>query len=526
MRIDDFYKTVYKELSGNGFRITLAGVKKQLLQHPFYPSIQSVTDYLTDLDIPNTVVRIDLEQLKEALTEADVIVLLKDEEGDNLLWIKEISGTTVIYSNGKSDPVETFLSQWRGVAVLLQIEKGESEDEFEYHNSKLKQIRSLRFIMITGFIGILIGYSLIHLSDPFTICSLLSKIGGLLFSFLLIAMELGFKIAATEKLCSISTGNGCEKVTRSRMSSITRNIKLADLGLIYFTTTLIFQLTGSIAVLASIALLCIPLIIISIWYQTFKLKVFCPLCLSVMLMLVFDILIYYFAGIYSFSLFKQISISGLIGLMGTGLFISGGWFIIKKQIQEKHSFENYQYQYYRLLRSPERIRSLVQFLPEEKVGHPENEILLGDNNAKLLITEVMNPYCSPCGDSMKKIAQLLNIYETGLLFQVLFISKKSDRERCNRIIKHLLALAKEQQDSQETMNTLIDWFQSMNYDEWAKLHPISTHISEEELNRYLNVGKELKISHTPTMFIQGKRMNAELGLKDLRYFIEDELPLA
>ena len=125
MRFDDFYKTVYKELSKNGFQITLAGVKKQLLQHPFYPSIQSVTDYLTDLDIPNTVVRIDFEQLKDALTEADVIVLLKDEEGDNLLWIKEINSTTVIYSNGKSDPVETFLSQWKGVALLLQIEKGE-----------------------------------------------------------------------------------------------------------------------------------------------------------------------------------------------------------------------------------------------------------------------------------------------------------------------------------------------------------------------------------------------------------------
>lgn len=525
MRFDDFYKTVYKELSKKGFHITLAGVKKQLLQHPFYPSIQSVTDYLTDLDIPNTVVRIDFEQLKDALTEADVVVLLKDEEGDNLLWIKEINNTTVIYSNGKSDPVETFLSQWKGVALLLQIEKGEIEDEFDYHNEIIKQNRNLYFIMTVGFIVILTGYSLLHISDPVTICSLIPKIGGLIFSILLVAMELGFKITVTEKLCSISTGNGCEKVTHSKMSSITRNIKLADLGIIYFTTTLIFQLIGNMAILANIALLCIPLIIISILYQTFKLKVFCPLCLSVMLMLVLDILIYYFAGIYTDSLFKQLSISGLIELLGIGLFISGSWFILKRQIQEKHSFENYQYQYYRLLRNPERIRSLVQYLPEENVGHPENEILLGDKNAQLLITEVMNPYCSPCGDSMKKIAQLLNIYETGLLFQVLFISKKSDRERCNRIIKHLLAFTKEH-DSQTAMAALLDWFKSMDYEKWAKQYPINSPLSEEEFNRYLNIGKELKISHTPTMFIKEKRMNAELGLKDLRYFIEDELPLA
>ncbi|WP_293731818.1 vitamin K epoxide reductase family protein [uncultured Parabacteroides sp.] len=525
MRFDDFYKTVYKELSKKGFHITLTGVKKQLLQHPFYPSIQSVTDYLTDLDIPNTVVRINFEQLKDALTEADVIVLLKDEEGDNLLWIKEINNTTVIYSNGKSDSVDTFLSQWKGVALLLQIEKGESEDEFDYHNEIIKQNRNLYFIMSIGFIFILAGYSLVHFSNPVTICSLIPKIGGLIFSILLVAMELGFKIAVTEKLCSISTGNGCEKVTHSKMSSITRNIKLADLGIIYFTTTLIFQLTSDVALLAAIALLCIPLIIISILYQTFKLKVFCPLCLSVMFMLIFDILIYYFTGIYTESLTKQISIPDLIKLLGIGLFISGSWFTLKREIQKQHSLENYQYQYYRLLRSPEQIRSLVQCLPKEHIGHPENEIRLGDLNAQLIITEVMNPYCSPCGDSMKKIAQLLNIYETGLQFQILFISKKSNRERCNRIIKHLLAFAKEH-DVQTTMTALLDWFKSMDYEEWAKQYPIITLLSEEELNRYLNIGKELKISHTPTMFIKEKRMKAELGLKDLRYFIEDELPLA
>lgn len=241
-------------------------------------------------------------------------------------------------------------------------------------------------------------------------------------------------------------------------------------------------------------------------------------------MLVLDILVYYFAGIYTVSLIKQISISSLIGLLGTGLFISGGWFILKKQIQNKNSFENYQYQYSRLLRSPERIRSLVQYLPKEDVGHQENEILLGDKNAELLITEVMNPYCSPCGDSMRKIAQLLNIYETGLQFQVLFISKKSDRERCNRIITHLLSFA-QKHNPQETMAALLDWFKSMDYNEWAKQFPINNSISEEVLNRYLNIGKELQISHTPALFINGKRMASELGLKDIRYFIEDELPI-
>lgn len=524
MRIDDFYKTIYKELSKKGFCITLAGVKKQLLQHPFYPSIQAVTDYMTSLEIPCTVVRIDFEQLKDVLTEAESIVLLNDDGGDNLLWIKQIDKTTVTYTNGKSDSIDTFLSQWKGVTLLLNVEKAGEEDDFEYHNEMFKRILKLRFTMVIGFIGIILGYSIVRFGEPDKIFSLIPKIGGVIFSILLVAMELGYKIAATDKLCSISTGQGCEKVTHSRMSSITRNIKLADLGLIYFTTILFYQLSWNIFVLAGIALLCIPLIVVSILYQTFKLKVFCPLCLSVMCMLVLDILVYYFADLYKLSLFKQIAFSDLIGLLGVGLFISGGWFILKIQIQDRNSFENSKNQYFRLFRDPERIRSLVQYLPEEYIGHPDNEILLGDKNAHLQITEVMNPYCSPCGDSMRKIAQLLNIYETGLQFQILFISKKSDQERCNQIIAHLLTYT-QRHSHKEIVTALLNWFKSMDYNEWSLQYPINDPISEEEFNRYLDMGKRLQISYTPTLFINEKRMKAEMGLKDLQYFIEDELAI-
>ena len=121
MRFDDFYKIIYKELQKKGFQITLTGIKEQLLQHPYYPSLQAVADYLTDLNIPNTVVRIDFDQLKDALTEAEVIVLTKDDKGDDLIWIKQIKDNTVVYSGRKSETVEAFQNKWNGVVILLQI---------------------------------------------------------------------------------------------------------------------------------------------------------------------------------------------------------------------------------------------------------------------------------------------------------------------------------------------------------------------------------------------------------------------
>lgn len=524
MRFHDFYKILYKELRKKDFNITLTGVKKQLLQHPFYPCMQSVTDYLTDMDIPNTVVRIDFEQLQQAITEADVIVLVKDDEGDNLLWIKEINENSLIYSNDKPDSKDAFLTKWQGVALLLQIEQGNTEENFVYHRQNENKAKKLMGLAAIGLICIALSYSLKNGFDIFDLFSFLIKSGGLLFSILLVAMELGFKMSVTEKLCSISTNNGCEKVTRSRMSSITQTIKLADLGLIYFTSVLLYQLTSNAYLLAEIALLCIPIIIISILYQTFILKVFCPLCLSVMLMLTLDIACYYFGNIYTGFLFSEITISGLLALGGIVGLISGGWFILKKLIQDKNSLENNQYSYYRLLRNPERIQNLVQCLPAENIGNSENEIIIGDKNADITITEVMNPYCSPCGDSLKKILYLLNIFETGLKFRILFISKKSDRERNNKIISHLLSFAKEN-SKEQVIEALLSWFQLTEYEKWAKKYPLrGSFISEKELEVYLNFRKEHKIEHTPTLFVNDKRMSIEESLMDLRYYMEDKLP--
>lgn len=524
MRFDDFYKIIYKELQKKGFRITLTGIKEQLLQHPYYPSLQSVIDYLTDLNIPNTVVRIDFDQLKNALTEAEVIVLTKDDKGDDLIWVKQIKDNTVVYSGRKSETVEVFQNKWNGVALLLQIEKEETEENYSLHQEKNKYSKKLQIILITGFVCLLTAYGLSNLANSFAIYSLIPKIGGLIFSILLVAMELGFKIPITDKLCSVSSGNGCEKVTQSRMSSITRNIKLADLSIIYFSVVLLYQFTGNTYLLASIAIFCVPLILISILYQTFNLKVYCPLCLSVMFMLLLDILVYTVNDVYSICPVLQVEFCDIMNFSGIAMMIAAGWFIIKKLIQRKNSMENYQHQYYRQLRNPEQISYSVLCLPEDEIGHPENEILVGDPKSTLLITEIMNPYCTPCGESMKKIVQFLNIFETGLQFQILFVSKKANKEKCDQFIGHLLAYTKNH-NQEEITASLIDWFKNVDYAKWAAKYPIQTNIRKEELEHYLSTIKKLNISHTPTIFINSRRMSMELSLKDLRYYVDDKIQL-
>jgi hypothetical protein len=310
MRLENFYKIIYSELKKKKFQITLTGVKKALLEHPDYLSLQTITDYFDDMDIANTAVRIDFEQLLSAVTEAEVITLMNDEEGDNLLWIKKINSGKIHFANAKPVTFEEFQEKWQEKAILFKTKKVKMEENYSSNVKKESIWKRFFFVLLFGVLSLSIAYTATNHFSAFSILSLFPKFGGLLFAALLAAMELGFNLSITEKICSISTNKGCEKVTHSRISYLTENVKLADLGLIYFITTFLFLLSGNACLLAYIALFSIPLILFSIIYQSFVLKVFCPLCMSVMVMLVFDILIYWWGGLYS--IFNGVSFESVL----------------------------------------------------------------------------------------------------------------------------------------------------------------------------------------------------------------------
>lgn len=520
MRYDDFYKTIYKELHKKGFLITRDGVKRQLLGHPFYPSIQAVSDYLADMDIPNSVVRIDFNQLKNTITEGEVIALVRDEEGDNLLWIKEIKEDLIEYSDHTSDTIAKFLDIWKGVCIIMQPDIIGAED---YYNIDIQRQRAKTIwgsVIFAGFVLMLFIYFLHNFLAAYD-CILLSLNAiGLVFCILLLTVELGFKSDFTKKLCSLSSDKGCEKVAHSKMASFKHLISLADIGFIYFVSIILYQNIGNSYLLAYIALLCIPAILFSVLYQTIKIKAFCPLCLSVMLVLSFDIVVYFLNGNYSNMAMSHISVSDILSLCSISFMFGGVWLLVKILIRDKNGLETFQYQYLRLLQRPNRIKYEVQCLPQEILDSSEYTISLGNKNASLTIMEVMNPYCIPCGFSMNRIARLIDRFENGLQVQIRFISKKNNLEKNNLIIRHLLSFAKEN-DSQKTMSALLKWYSLMDFEEWTRLFPVKSLIDEDVLLQYFAFGQKMGINHTPTIFINGRRMDGEVSLDNLAYYIED-----
>jgi hypothetical protein len=518
MIFDEFYKTIYKELRERNYRVTLTGIRDELLMHPYYPSLQSVADYFTDINIPNIAVRIDFQQLSTALMEADVLVLFKDENGENLLWIKKIDSTHIYSVNSKPITHEIFFKKWDGISLIFQIDKYGEETNYSYNYSTEKYKKTLYVLLLIAFLCLSFLYCSNNSFSISSFFSLLPKYGGLFFAFLLSITDMGFKIPLAEKLCSISTNKGCEKVSNSRISSITQRIKLADVGVIYFFTIILYQLIGDYHLLAYISLFCIPIIFISIIYQSFYLKVFCPLCIGVMSMLSLDIILYYVDGIYSIK--RMFSYYDLLLFLGIAGIISSFWLILKKMIEDKNNIENYKYKYYRILRYPERI----QLLPDDIsiIKKMDYDIILGDKSPQIIITEFVNPFCWPCGHSIQKAIKLLEIFPEGLQIIIRFVNTKNGRGENNQIISHLLFLAKTSTD-QQFMKALTDWFTLMDYTLWNAKYPIYNKLSINDLNEYLSKTKEFGIRYTPTIFLNKKRLPSDLTIGDLRYYIEEEI---
>ena len=83
-------------------------IKKQLLSHPDYPSLLSITDTLTELRIENTAVQIQKDQLHEIPTP--FIAHLEDGFGEFV---------TIKNRDNLDEQFPGFFDRWDGVVVIV-----------------------------------------------------------------------------------------------------------------------------------------------------------------------------------------------------------------------------------------------------------------------------------------------------------------------------------------------------------------------------------------------------------------------
>lgn len=338
-------------------------LKRSILSHPDYPSLQGITGVLDEYKVNNVAFRATIDQLKEV--ECPTLLYLKERNGTfgllHSINSQEAVLTTEI-SKKKSYPIHLFEELWSGIAVLA--EPNEQSGEPLTSNEAKSSIPKIAYGAIVACLVLLLGLTGYQNSSIFFIALLMAKLIGIGFVALLASHELGIETGLTDKLCTLTKSTGCNEVLKSKASSIFGIVKLADVGLVYFTSTTLALIVSGIRgmaadmeqVLSWLSIYTLPFILFSVTYQLAVVKKWCPFCMGVAATLTAEAVLAFAIGNLQVAFPSHTSITLTVFC---ALITSSIWMVLKPVLKEKKRLERFEFLYTRLKRKPEVIKGLL-----------------------------------------------------------------------------------------------------------------------------------------------------------------------
>ena len=139
-----------------------------------------------------------------------------------------------------------------------------------------------------------------------------------------------------------------------------------------------------------------------------------------------------------------------------------------------------------------------------------------NKDAKYNLIKVCNPYCGPCAKAHPVLDDLLR--EGKINLQVLFTASTDEGDRRNKPVKHFLAL--DEKDNIQAHEAMDSWYlaEEKNYEQFAKKYELNGELLQQDhkilaMKEWCNAEK---ITHTPTIFINGYELPKEYSVDDLR----------
>ncbi len=306
--------------------------------------------------------------------------------------------------------MEEFEKKYSGAVVVMENDKKSGEQDFTKKRQDEALYKLLLPLCIVAF-GLFAIYTFIsnfqefNRMPPYLLIGLiLTKIVGLSASIFLAMHEFKVHSAISDKLCGFNAKTDCDKVLSSNASRVFGWLNWADSGLIYFTGTLIFFLGSNSAtslwILSFVTTLVLPYPVFSIYYQSVKLKKFCPFCLIVQLVFVTE-----FFLLFPVLKTPVLTIPHILGFTAILLIITATWLAFKAYYDRNQQYQRYFSLYKSFKRDPDIFLYQLKNNGYEEFAEDENSLVLGSPDAPVTITAFLSLYCNPCAAAFKKLYQ-------------------------------------------------------------------------------------------------------------------------
>ena len=498
-------------------------IQNQMRNHPFPDSAMALQDILYEHNI--MVKGYNIKQFHHLNKFTPPYILqIKSHEPLFSLIISKKNNYLIWYNpeNHRQDKVlcKYFDNKITGNILTIKDSINSFDEKIKKTIMFPKEILLHYALPMTSFlIFIILFIPLYNCHYSFNIINFLLFLGVTVLNYLFYK-DTGMIMEQPSLFCRTSKYFSCNNSTRFKINGITTY--LAPAGLSFFLGTqyyLLLYINDPLIAFSTIALLSVfSTIIIPVSLLTqYRQRKFCLYCLFIIM----DIILLSFISIY-YNLWttatKLSCFQALLIVFLCFLFLISLQHFTKKTVfislyRKKLEKIKYNKDIFRLLL--EKTDTLE--LPEKKLG-----IVLGEIKSPLIITEIINPKCKACSESIKELKRLIDYFPNIQINLIFLLPNQEDKESIN-ITCYILALYKK-----HPLNALDYLIQMYHNPEFINSKDVvELNITAEELNKLKKeifemnnwCVKEAKIQYTPCLILGKKFLPNEYKPEDLKYVL-------
>ncbi|MFN3665201.1 MAG: vitamin K epoxide reductase family protein [Sediminibacterium sp.] len=508
-----------------GVLITKTSIKERLENHPYFPSLLSINDVLTNFKISSYPILADKAKLIEM--PLPFLAHLKNGEIESFAVVYNIDDGMVKYydargsKKNKAVSIDEFQELWSGNSILVETSQDSGQNSFyKYRIKEIIEISQGPILLI--FCCSIFSLYYYDISYPLVVVNIFSVL-GIFVSIELFKSEIGNdNRGMLSKLCSLKKNTNCSAVLNSKYSNF-YGVPWSLIGVTYFTINFLLILLSQANAFSLVYLNCMlamPYTLFSVYYQWKVIKRWCVLCLIVQFILASQ-----FIFLLTLTNINQ-PVGELIDIFirPENIFsflapIALLWFIYPRQIQIK-KLKRDERELKRLKDNKNVFDAVLSSQNKVKKQTENLGIHLGNAFSKFKIIKVCNPFCNPCGEAHLLLHELMK--EKDVSIQLIFQVSPQDEERAD-VVRHFLVLQKNY--GQDVLEDALNFWYTLdnkNISALAEEFPVTNNICNdfnEELEKMFDWCVTQDIQYTPTIFINGFQYPEMYKLNEVKNFI-------
>ena len=488
-------------------------------EHPHKDNLYGISKMLADYGVESAIIDIADKDFK--LLKYNSILNFR---GHNVLFREWNEQEIKVFWDNREIkiPLEDFNQFWDGKAIFPY--KSAKSTEPDYGENLKNQIYNdgrkylLYFIAAIALMaGFFANKIFMH---PGLMVLLAVNTVGIYISFLLMQKQMNIHNDYADKICAVLSKGGCKGILESSAAKLFGLIGWSEVGSSYFISnvSVVIFLPRLLPYLAILNICAIPYSFWSVWYQKFKAKQWCVLCLIVQILLWTVFLTNLLFSHISVPTFKVMDMfwAGLIYLLPFLVISLLSPLLIKnRHIRQLTGIFN------KMKAKPEVFSALLMRQPYYDINDSVSEIKWGNEAADTQITVVTNPYCGYCAVMYKRIETLLKKLDDRISVRYIYSGDERTETGCKFLLSVYFNKSLTADQKKEVFN---DWYKdSKNRNEnfMKKYQGDSVgEIVEREMQKHKQWCTQTNNFATPTIFLNGHKMPENYMIEDILWFFQ------